>query len=120
MKFQHLKIGQQFSYQGETYVKSTPLVASHAETGEQKLIPRYATIVVTDIASATENKKPVRDLNSDQVRIAFDKFYNCYLDSLEKLKPNIEAQTLETMQNRLENARQQFLNELGLQGQKAS
>jgi len=55
MKFQQLKIGQQFEYHGDFYVKSSPLVASHAETGEQKLIPRYAAIVVTD-TSTTPNE----------------------------------------------------------------
>ena len=115
MKFQHIKIGQQFSYKGETYVKSTPLVASHVGTGEQKLIPRYAAIMVTDTSKISEDKNPTRNLNSKQVLIAFDTFYDCYLDSLQKLKPEIEAQTLKSFQNKLDNARQLFLNELGLQ-----
>ena len=115
MKFQQLKIGQKFEYEGNTYVKCSPLIASHAETGEQKLIPRYAAIIVTDTALPAENKKPARNLNFDQVRIAFDKFYDHYLDLLEKIKPEIETHTLESMQNRLAKARQQFFNELGLQ-----
>jgi hypothetical protein len=115
MKFQQIKIGQKFEYQGNTYVKSSPLVASHTETGEQKLIPRYAAIVVTDTPLTSADKKPASNLNTEQVQIAFDKFYDCYLDSLQKVKPEIEAQALKSFQNKLDNARQRFLNELGLQ-----
>ena len=53
MKFQQLKIGQKFEYQGDIYVKHSPLVAIHSETGKQKLIPRYAAIVVTDAAGGS-------------------------------------------------------------------
>lgn len=114
MKFQQLKIGQQFEYQGDFYVKSSPLVANHVETGEQKLIPRYAAIVTTESSSTPDEKKLSRNLNSKQVQIAFDKFYDCYLDSLQQLKPGIEAQAIEPFQNKLDMARQLFLSELGL------
>jgi len=114
MKFQQLKIGQEFEYQGDFYVKSSPLVANHVETGEQKLIPRYAAIVVTGTSTTPDDKRPARNLNSKQVQIAFDKFYDCYLDSLQKLKPVIEAQTIEPFQNKLDKARHLFLSELGL------
>jgi hypothetical protein len=114
MKFQQLRIGQPFEYQGDFYVKSSPLVANHAETGEQKLIPRYAAIVLTDSTSTPDEIKLRRNLNSKQVQIAFDKFYDCYLDSLQQLIPGIEAQTIEPFQNKLYKARQLFLSELGL------
>ena len=117
MKFQQVKIGQQFEYQGDIYVKHSPLVASHAETGKQKLIPRYAAVVVTDTAVSPEDKNPGRSLDSEQVQIAFGKFYDCVLESLQKIKPELKTQALEPVQSRLENARQQFLNELGLHDQ---
>jgi len=115
MKFQQLKIGQKFQYQGDFYVKSSLLVASHAETGEQKLIPRYAAIVVTETSLAPTDKKPATSLNSRQVQVAFNKFYDCYLDSLQKLKSGVEARALKSFQGNLDNARQLFLKELGLQ-----
>ncbi len=114
MKFQHVKIGQQFEYQGKRYVKSSPLVASHAETGEQKLIPRYATIVVMDTALTPENNITSCNLSSDQVRSAFDKFYTSVIESLETSVAETDAHTLKSMQNQLENSRQEFFNELGL------
>ena len=114
MKFQQLEIGQAFEYQGDSYVKSSPLVASHAETGKQKLIPRYAAIVTTESSLNPDDKNTARNLNSKQVKIAFDKFYDCYLDSMQQLIPGIEAQAIESFQNRLDMARQLFLSELGL------
>lgn len=114
MKFQQLKIGQKFEYQGDFYVKISPLVANHVETGEQNLIPRYAAIVTTVFSSIPDENKLTRNLNSNQVQIAFDKFYDCYLDSLQQLIPGIEAQAIEPFQNKLDKARHLFLSELGL------
>lgn len=45
MKFSLLAVGQQFEYQGETYIKSTPLIAHQVDTGEQRLIPRSAAVI---------------------------------------------------------------------------
>lgn len=47
MKFQHLPIGTRFVYQGETYTKSSPLVAS-VDGGGQRMIPRYASLSPVD------------------------------------------------------------------------
>ena len=115
MKFQQLRIGQNFQYQGDFYVKSSPLVASHIETSQQKFIPRYASIAVTESFITPEDKISSRGLDSEQIRMAFDKFYDCYLDSLQKLQPLTEAQALEFFQNKLDKARQLFLNEFGLE-----
>ena len=114
MKFQQLKIGQKFEYQGNTYVKSSPLIASHAETGEQKLIPRYAAVVVTDTTMPSGDKKITRKLNTEQVQIAFEKFYTAVLESLTMSGAKIDAHTLESMHNQLESSRQEFFKELGL------
>lgn len=115
MKFQHLKIGQQFEYQGETYVKSGPLVAHHTKTGQQRFIPRYASIVVNDASAPPENKKKRSTLDSSQVLMAFDAFYSSVMDSLQALGPDIESRILESVKHRLTMARHQFLNDVGLQ-----
>ena len=39
MKFQQLKIGQEFEYQGDFYVKSSPLVAHHVEVALGPFLP---------------------------------------------------------------------------------
>lgn len=114
MKFQHLKIGQQFEYQGQTYVKSGPLVANQIKTGQQKLIPRYAAIMVRDTASSPDTKTTNVTLQSNQVLTAFDTFYNCVMDSLHKLRPEYESQTFASVQHKINAARHQFLGDLGL------
>ena len=52
MKFNLIAVGQQFEYQGETYIKSTPLIAHQVDTGEQRLFPLSAVVVSADTPSA--------------------------------------------------------------------
>ncbi len=75
MKFKLLAIGQRFRYQGEVYVKTAPLVASHVESGHNKMIPAYATLEPLD---SSETEQPLREkttLDSDKVLDAFNAFY---------------------------------------------
>lgn len=44
MKFQQLKIGDRFEYEGSVHVKVGPLVAREEASGRQQLIPRYAAL----------------------------------------------------------------------------
>jgi len=44
MKFSQLTIGQRFAWQGQTWVKSTPLQADPVEGGKRRLVPRSATV----------------------------------------------------------------------------
>ena len=117
MKFQQLKIGQKFEYQGNTYVKSSPLLANQVDTGEQKLIPRYAAIEVLDAALSPENKTASRQINTDLVRTAFDKFYAETLDALTSVGSQLDKHTLESIQSRLEFSRDEFFYELQLSNQ---
>lgn len=70
MKFNLLAVGQQFEYQGETYIKSTPLIAHQVDTGEQRLIPLSATVISTVNTPATA---PVerKSVASEELRAAF-------------------------------------------------
>lgn len=70
MKFSLLAVGQQFEYQGETYIKSTPLIAHQVDTGEQRLIPRSANVVSAD-APAMAQPPVDSDIEAEQLRAAF-------------------------------------------------
>jgi hypothetical protein len=107
MKFQHLKIGQRFHYQGETYVKATPLVASHAETGQQKLIPRYAGIQLLENTPLPEMQPSPRSLTSTQVRAAFDQFHDLCLTAIEDFLPRGDEVTMRALHSRLGEVHQQ-------------
>jgi hypothetical protein len=54
MKFSQLAIGQRFAWQGQTWVKSTPLQADPVEGGKRRLVPRSATVEPLEIESETD------------------------------------------------------------------
>lgn len=51
MRFQHLKTGQRFRYQGRDYTKHTAMVATCEDGSGQKLIPRWAEVTPLDSAA---------------------------------------------------------------------
>ena len=76
MKFKLLSVGQKFEYDGELYVKTSPLIASNIKTGHNKMIPAYATLKLLD-HSAAEKEVSQRDkLESEQVIEAFNELPN--------------------------------------------
>ena len=87
------------------------------DTGEQKLIPRYAAIVVMDASLSQENKTDSRQINTDLVQAAFDKFYAEALDALAAVGSQLGKHKLESIQSRLEFSRGLFFNELQLSDQ---
>ena len=44
MKFCDIPVGSQFRYQGEVYIKTTPLVARNEASGEQKFFRRASLV----------------------------------------------------------------------------
>lgn len=112
MKFQYLKIGQQFHYQGETYVKTTPLVASHANTGQQKLIPRYAEIQLLENTPLHETQPSPRSLSNTQVSTALDQFHALCLTAIEDILPQGDEVTRQALHSRLSEAHKQILQQL--------
>jgi len=75
MKFKLLSIGQQFEYQDELYVKTSPLVASNMKTGHNKMIPAYATLTLQNQSVSEKEVTQKEALNSEQVIAAFNDFY---------------------------------------------
>ena len=83
MKFKLLSIGQKFEYDGEVYVKTSPLIASNVETGHNKMIPRYATLTLLD-ESGTQKQKIKKDaVNAQEILNAFNIFYEKCIGILE-------------------------------------
>ena len=75
MKFKLLSIGQKFEYEGETYVKTSPLIASNVETNHNKMIPAYVTLNLLSQSVAEKEIKTQENLNTEQVINAFNDFY---------------------------------------------
>lgn len=74
MKFAELERGARFRYQGRVYVKTGPLTAADAESGAQRMIPRYAVLQPTDgqgaALAAPSAPDPVREAMTLIVREA--------------------------------------------------
>jgi len=83
MKFKLLGIGQKFEYQGELYVKTSPLIASNMETGHNKMIPAYAALTLQEQSVSEEAVAQKDTLNSEQVIEAFNDFYVNCVDLIE-------------------------------------
>ncbi|MDR9436200.1 MAG: hypothetical protein RI563_04945 [Thiohalophilus sp.] len=104
MKFSLLAVGQQFEYQGESYIKSTPLIAHQVDTGEQRLIPRSANVVSAD---APVEAQPLgdSDIEAEQLRDAFAELEQTLHQQLGNDAHFVRA---------FEQARQRFFERLGL------
>ena len=104
MKFKLLSIGQKFEYEGETYVKISPLIASNVKTNTNKMIPRYATLILLDEAGSAKQCIKTETVDSQEILNAFNLFYEqCIgiLDSKKILAPEIK--------NELDEARDKFI-----------
>lgn len=75
-KFHILAVGQHFEWEGKSYVKSTPLIATQVPEGGQKFMPRAAlvTVVDTDTPPAPLNETPAT-LDSTVVRSAINRYH---------------------------------------------
>ena len=83
MKFKLLSIGQKFEYDGEVYVKTSPVVASNVKTSENKMIPRYATLTLLDEAGTQKQKIKKDSVNAQEILNAFNHFYEKCIATLE-------------------------------------
>ena len=83
MKFKLLSIGQKFEFEGEVYVKTSPLVASDMKTGHNKMIPRYATLNLLDDSGTKEQQPTNTTVETKAVLSAFNDFYEKCIEVLE-------------------------------------
>lgn len=83
MKFKLLSIGQKFEYGGDVYVKTSPLVASNIKTSENKMIPRYATLLLLDDAGQEQQKVKKETIDAQEILNAFNVFYEKCITTLE-------------------------------------
>ena len=72
MKFKLLSIGQKFEYEGETYVKTSPLIASNLKTSHNKMIPRYAMLTLLDDTGTREQQIKKSSVDSQEILDAFN------------------------------------------------
>lgn len=84
MKFKLLTIGQKFEYEGESYVKTSPLIACNINTSHNKMIPRYAMLTLLDDTGTKKQQITNEIINSQEILDAFNLFYEKCISTLEK------------------------------------
>lgn len=102
MKFQQLPMGARFEYEGKVYTKTGPIQAA-AESGGQRVIPRFAVLKPLDAKLKDEAPRRGRKLDEAAVLAAFEAFYGECVDL-----PGEDAER----QAALAAARQRFLDSL--------
>lgn len=110
MKFSQLNIGQAFEYQGEHFIKATPLVANHAETGSQKLIPRSAVLKVITLENLSHketNPTALTPNSQEEIEAAINTHQETLFETLAILDTSsgLDKNILkEELQNRIKQA----------------
>ncbi|MES9968657.1 MAG: hypothetical protein ABW092_01400 [Candidatus Thiodiazotropha sp.] len=79
MRFPHLKIGQQFEYQGKRYTKTGPLTASDAATGASAMIRRSAEVTLVEAAAAQKPQAKPKQHYSRQEMLELCQVYKSNL-----------------------------------------
>ncbi len=107
MKFKLLSIGQKFEYEGDVYVKTSPLVASNIETSHNKMIPRYATLKLLDQEGIKEQQVKQASINTQEVLDAFNTFYESCIETLES-----KDMLMPLIKDELDKAKDEFIKRL--------
>ncbi len=111
MKFMDLDMGQQFELEGEIFVRTGPLVASHAESGKQRFMARYMMVKpVGTVPSEVARKQEM--LSSDRVNRALENYHGHCLNLLRQLEAELTPDRLSSIRAQLDQARQAFLDSL--------
>lgn len=117
MKFHQVPLGQRFEFEGEVYVKTKPLTAANEGNGEERFIRRAAD--VTLLQQARPEVPVVAPagtvaLEADAVLAAFEGFYEQCVSCVEDMASEATTESLESVRQRLKEARQHFLDTLNL------
>lgn len=107
MKFKLLSIGQKFEYEGEAYIKTSPLIASNIKTSHNKMIPRYATLKLLDDTGTNQRQVKNQTIQAQEIMDAFNVFYEHCITTLEK-----NEVLLPLIKDEMDKARDEFTRHL--------
>lgn len=106
MKFCDIPVGKAFQYQGEAYIKLTPLVARHEASGEQRFFRRASVIQPQTEAFVPNTAETQKQFRYDVIHQAIDEFCEGSLRNIGAL----ETIRLVDVQDALERGRNDFLS----------
>jgi len=110
MKFSVVEMGQRFSFNGESFTKSGPLVGNNEQTGEKKFFRR-----ADNVQPIFESVSPVHDeqmnmcADIDTVMQSFERFYSSCIDALDENLSVELADEKNALFTAMEQAKEQFM-----------
>ena len=118
MKFSQLPVGSRFEYQGQTYHKTSPILAAAEEGGAQRMIARSAPVRVLDeVAPGAVATAPAPSPDRERVLAAAHAYHAHCLDVLGGLAGRLDDDmAAQAVARELEQGLAAFLRAIG-QGQ---
>lgn len=115
-KFTLLPVGECFEYQGEQYSKTGPLIATNLKDNHRRMIPRSAMVMpLTDTAvPPPPDTSKSTTLDAASTLAAFEHYHCGCLDWLRLAEKEMSSETTEQIRTAMEQARQRFIQDLGL------
>jgi hypothetical protein len=113
MKFGELEIGALFTYQGQTYIKSSPMIGRNQTTGERKFLRRSMEVQLSQSGTSAKPQVKNRRLTRADAVKAFEEFYRHCEQCLDTLASQAEESTVRSARERLTQAKQRFLAKIG-------
>lgn len=111
MRFHELPVGQRFEFEGEAYVKISPLVAKAEGNWKTRFMPRATEVQPVQAEAPRPAVVQRREVETEAVVRAFDAFYGECLRCVDDLGAG-GGEALKAAQAVLGEARQRFLDAL--------
>ena len=112
MKFGELKLGTVFRVDGETYVKTSPMIGSNKASGAQKFMRRSVEVELSDQNKETKVPAKTHLLSRSEVVNAFADFYANCEQCLQTLSSEFGEKSVGSVRSQLEQARKQFMEKI--------
>lgn len=112
VKFHEIPIGQRFSFEGEVYAKTGPVMAVCERDGARRLMRRSAEVTLAAADSAApghERSASDAPLTRAQVLLAFERFSRLCNRCLQAMAADCDAQKLEQVRRALRQGQREFV-----------
>ncbi len=112
VKFHEIPIGQRFSFEGEIYAKTGPVMAVCERDGARRLMRRSSEVTLAAAETATpghEQSAADAPLTRGQVLLAFERFSELCYRCLHEMAENGDTAKLEDVRRALQRGQSEFV-----------
>jgi hypothetical protein len=114
MKFHQLQTGQRFLYQEQVYIKVSPVIARHEESGEQKFLRRADSVQqLAEESLPAEATSMRKNIEIKKVTKLFDDFFRQAQSIIETELQDLPVSRREKIFSQMHNAGRDLLQGLG-------